>query len=321
MPVKCCEVCGSQFNARQSKIRTCSSVCRNRLIAAEKEAKGRHMKPCEVCGKEFEVTVSGSAKRTCSDGCAYELRVRDRRTQVELQCVTCNTGFFTRLTLAESGSSKYCSKQCLYDRNKADTLRKCECCGKEFATPPSQMHVKTCSTECGYKVREVWNEKEKVELACKHCGDKFLEHESKAPDRVYCSRECFNSSDEVAAARSERFSGSGNPGWKGGASVNSTSASGRRYRRQQPHLEAEKSTRRKRAKDRATPDWADLNKVKEIYRMARQISEMTGIPHHVDHMVPLTSDMVCGFHNEFNLQILPGVENLQKHNRHWPDMW
>lgn len=321
MPVKCCEVCGSQFNARLSKIRTCSVACRNRLIATEKEAKGRRMKSCEVCATEFEVTASGSTKRTCSDACGYELRVRDRRTQVEMQCATCNTGFFTRLALAESGNSKYCSKQCLYDRNKADTLRKCECCGKEFTSPPSHAHVKTCSAECGYKVRQVWNEKEKVELACKHCGDKFLEHESKAPDRVYCSRSCMGASDELTAVRRDRASGAGNPNWKGGLGVPSVSASGRHYRRLALHIENEKNVRRRRARDLATPRWANLDKVKEIYRLARQISETTGVKHHVDHMVPLTSELVCGFHNEFNLQIIPGVENLQKHNHHWPNMW
>lgn len=321
MPVKCCEVCGSQFNARLSKIRTCSVACRNRLIAAEKEARGRYMKSCEVCSTEFEVTASGSAKRTCSDACGYELRVRDRRNQVEMQCATCSTGFFTRLALIESGSAKYCSKRCLYDRNKADTLRKCECCGKEFTSPPSQTHVKTCSTECGYKVHQVWNEKEKVELTCKHCGDKFFEHESKAGSRVYCSRTCMASSDDLARLRSERLSGDGNPMWKGGLGVKAVSASGRAYTRSQPHVENEKSVRRRRARDRATPDWADLDKVKEIYKLARQVSETTGITHHVDHMVPLTSDLVCGFHNEFNLRVIPGLENLQKHNHHWPDMW
>lgn len=125
-----------------------------------------------------------------------------------------------------------------------------------------------------------------------------------------------------AAAHQERnVSGDRNPSWRGGATIKAVSASGKTYARQQPYLEIEKGVRRKRAKDRATPKWADLEKVREIYRLCRELSEKTGVQYHVDHVVPLNSNLVCGLHTENNLEVLPGVENLRKHNRHWPDMW
>jgi len=37
-------------------------------------------------------------------------------------------------------------------------------------------------------------------------------------------------------------------------------------------------------------------------------------PHHVDHIVPLVSQLVCG------LQILDAKANIEKGNRSWPDM-
>ena len=77
---------------------------------------------------------------------------------------------------------------------------------------------------------------------------------------------------------------------------------------------AENNARRRAAKLQATPAWADQDKIKFIYAQAAELGM------HVDHIVPLKSKLVCGLHNEFNLQVLTGVDNLKKGNRHWPDM-
>lgn len=68
------------------------------------------------------------------------------------------------------------------------------------------------------------------------------------------------------------------------------------------------------------PSWANRKAIADIYRKARKMSRETGMPYHVDHIVPVTSKLVCGLHVEFNLQILPGTENIVKGNRRWPDM-
>ena len=68
----------------------------------------------------------------------------------------------------------------------------------------------------------------------------------------------------------------------------------------------------------ATPKWVDWEKVRAIYREARRISDFTGIPHHVDHIVPLQGKNVCGLHWELNLQIIPASENCEKFNK-WND--
>jgi len=58
----------------------------------------------------------------------------------------------------------------------------------------------------------------------------------------------------------------------------------------------------------ATPNWANLIAIKEIYRTCHE-------GYHVDHIVPLQNDLVCGLHCEFNLQHLPARENLSKGNK------
>jgi hypothetical protein len=71
---------------------------------------------------------------------------------------------------------------------------------------------------------------------------------------------------------------------------------------------------------RSTPPWADLEKIRTLYKEAARLTVETGIPHHVDHVIPLQSKWVCGLHVHTNLQILPAAENLSKSNRHWPGM-
>jgi hypothetical protein len=74
------------------------------------------------------------------------------------------------------------------------------------------------------------------------------------------------------------------------------------------------------ARLQATPVWADVDAMAAIYAEARRLTRKTGEPHHVDHMVPLVSSIVCGLHVPANLQVLRGAENLSKGNRYWDDM-
>ncbi len=74
------------------------------------------------------------------------------------------------------------------------------------------------------------------------------------------------------------------------------------------------------SKVNASPKWADKKKMIAIYKESRRLSLETGIQHHVDHIVPITSDIVCGLHCEANLQILTFSENVKKGNRHWENM-
>ena len=75
----------------------------------------------------------------------------------------------------------------------------------------------------------------------------------------------------------------------------------------------QKLTQRRRKQ--ANVIWADRSKMLEIYKECRQLNR-SGIKFHVDHIVPLLGKNVCGLHNEFNLQIIPAIDNLRKSNKH-----
>jgi hypothetical protein len=77
---------------------------------------------------------------------------------------------------------------------------------------------------------------------------------------------------------------------------------------------------RRALKKKATVAWANKDEILKFYNQREKLSSETEIIYHVDHIVPLQSPLVCGLHNEFNLQILTAKENLSKCNRIWPDM-
>lgn len=73
--------------------------------------------------------------------------------------------------------------------------------------------------------------------------------------------------------------------------------------------------KRRAAKLRATPAWADHAAIAVFYEEAARLTRETGIRHEVDHILPLQGRTVCGFHHEGNLQILTRSENARKRNK------
>lgn len=92
-----------------------------------------------------------------------------------------------------------------------------------------------------------------------------------------------------------------------------------RWQRSHPEVVAANAARYEATKLRATPSWADHEATAAVYAEAQRLSKETGISHHVDHVVPLRSKLVCGLHWHGNLQILPSEVNVAKSNLTWPD--
>lgn len=68
-------------------------------------------------------------------------------------------------------------------------------------------------------------------------------------------------------------------------------------------------------KTNAMPRWVDHAEIKKFYVVARQKTRETGIPYHVDHIIPLRGETVSGLHVPWNLQVIPGEDNMKKGNR------
>lgn len=97
-----------------------------------------------------------------------------------------------------------------------------------------------------------------------------------------------------------------------------------KWQRANPDVVRFHSNKRRAMKLKATPTWADSEwdqfVVAEAYHLAILREQATNTGWHVDHIVPLQSEFVCGLHCASNLQVITAFENISKNNRYWPDM-
>lgn len=97
-------------------------------------------------------------------------------------------------------------------------------------------------------------------------------------------------------------------------------ASSARWRVANLDVAAAAQQRRRAKKLKCLPPWADLEKIQQFYAQAKELTEMTGVKHNVDHIYPLQGDLVTGLHVEWNLQILTERDNKSKGAR-LPEVW
>lgn len=87
------------------------------------------------------------------------------------------------------------------------------------------------------------------------------------------------------------------------------------YRKTVDHVQTERVARQRAGK--ACPCWLtskDIANIVKTYKTCSDTSRRTGIPHHVDHVVPLNGTLVCGLHVPDNLQVIPALDNIVKGN-------
>lgn len=93
---------------------------------------------------------------------------------------------------------------------------------------------------------------------------------------------------------------------------------GRQYRIDNKHKVNAWSKKHKVAKLQRTPRWLtpeDHKHIEWLYAFAAHLTELKGVPYHVDHIIPLQGKNVSGLHVPSNLRVIPGVENVRKSNK------
>lgn len=92
--------------------------------------------------------------------------------------------------------------------------------------------------------------------------------------------------------------------------------------RQKPEYKAAHAARqaeRRARKLNATPKWLNakqLDHIKFYYACAKFFGAQFAQAMHVDHIIPLNSDTVCGLHVPWNLQLMVAEANCRKGNKY-----
>jgi len=90
-----------------------------------------------------------------------------------------------------------------------------------------------------------------------------------------------------------------------------------KWRKDNKGLCSSYTSRRRAALLKATPSWSVEEDNVKVYNIAAYFTWASGgfVKFHVDHIIPLNHDKVCGLHVSNNLQVLSAAKNLSKSNQ------
>ena len=116
---------------------------------------------------------------------------------------------FTKENCCRTNQPTFCSKECYYVFHAKKSIR-CEFCGKEFyLSLHGNKNQKTCSKECGYKLRSItgtnkkgkhYPELQRAEVKiCRTCGKDFRAvNDAIHRKQIYCSHTCYVKGNRIS---------------------------------------------------------------------------------------------------------------------------
>lgn len=136
MFTRICKKCGTKFETNSNR----QTYCKKQIT-----------KICPICGKEFQTICSNNEVNTCSKECSskYTVLMREKKALETIKiCKWCGNEFHPK-----SKRDVYC-----YETH----YQICRVCGKQFVIDVRKdQYVKTCSSECRYKLAQMNTDIEK----------------------------------------------------------------------------------------------------------------------------------------------------------------
>ena len=95
-------------------------------------------------------------------------------------------------------------------------------------------------------------------------------------------------------------------------------ARNKKYQKKFPEKKVALTAKYRAAKLERIPSWSnddDIKAIRKIYARCRRINKLTGVPHEVDHVIPMQGKNISGLHHSTNLAIIPAALNASKNNK------
>jgi hypothetical protein len=155
--------------------------------------------------------------------------------------------------------------------------------------------------------------------ACLECQrGSVSRYRAQNPERNACARRARKTYHKTYSAqwyeKNKVFIQSRNRAWRQ-MNAERNAQNNAAWKKRNPDAVAASRAKRRFAEKKAIPLWADFAKINAVYAEAKRLRGL-GQDVHVDHIVPLISDVVCGLHTHDNLRVVPARENLKKGNTH-----